>query len=312
MTRADMNETRIAPELWLANSLGITPRLSTIERNEFIKEVKGAFFSEIERLLKEAGQLRPPIDPTQLFGSRKIDKMTSSDDVFEHGKLLVSPSGFSIVVSTRISGTHARFVIAHEICHTFFYDLSKTPPVLGFEKTSENQEVLEGLCSEGARHILMPDKEFREWCSKISFPNGKAILGGMNKFLVSAELLIRRLREFHQRKWSVGFIFISYKLHHGVREFTVDKVYKVNLRPKDKFSRKSSPITSAETIGLLNEAIDSRLITKDWGDKAVRIGSYEHTGFPVSFLRLSELREQIVLILPRHNIRYSETKLMTN
>ena len=119
MTRADMNETRIAPELWLANLLGITPRLSTIERNEFIKEVKGAFFSEIERLLKEAGQLRPPIDPTQLFGSRKIDKMTSSDDVFEHGKLLVSPSGFSIVVSTRISGTHARFVIAHEICHTF-------------------------------------------------------------------------------------------------------------------------------------------------------------------------------------------------
>jgi hypothetical protein len=70
--------------------------------------------------------------------------------------------------------TRLRFSIAHELAHTFFYDLKKTPPKLSKRFTPGGRrtelENLERHCNTIASHLLLPTKMF-----KIGFLRLKAI-----------------------------------------------------------------------------------------------------------------------------------------
>jgi Zn-dependent peptidase ImmA (M78 family) len=62
--------------------------------------------------------------------------------------------GFRIVVNGSISAKRAAFTLAHELCHTFFYE--RVPEIKFFPHGTD--EVEERLCNLGAAELLMPGK----------------------------------------------------------------------------------------------------------------------------------------------------------
>jgi len=71
--------------------------------------------------------------------------------------------GFGMVVKAHVSEERARFTIAHELCHTFFYELV---PELKFRShTTDDQE--ERLCNLGGAAFLMPAAGLRRRAARV-------------------------------------------------------------------------------------------------------------------------------------------------
>jgi len=62
--------------------------------------------------------------------------------------------GFRIAINRSASASRSRFTLAHELCHTFFYELV---PEIKF-LPQPNDPVEERLCNLGAAELLMPAK----------------------------------------------------------------------------------------------------------------------------------------------------------
>jgi hypothetical protein len=60
--------------------------------------------------------------------------------------------GFRILLRGGVTATRTRFTLAHEICHSFFYEL--VPEIKFSEHHTDNEE--ERLCNIGAAELLMP------------------------------------------------------------------------------------------------------------------------------------------------------------
>ena len=66
--------------------------------------------------------------------------------------------GFRMVVRRDTSNERVRFTIAHELCHTFFYEL--VPELKFRSQGADNYE--EALCNLGAAAFLMPSRGLRQ------------------------------------------------------------------------------------------------------------------------------------------------------
>ena len=65
--------------------------------------------------------------------------------------------GFRIQLKRGVTGARMRFTMAHEVCHTFFYELV---PELKF-RPHERDDWEETLCNLGAATLLIPDRRLR-------------------------------------------------------------------------------------------------------------------------------------------------------
>jgi hypothetical protein len=95
-----------------------------------------------------------------------------------------------------------RFTIAHELAHTFFFDLSEKKPrsVVGSVPKSEFSW-LETSCNEIAAHLLMPEIALRADAEN-TLLHSNAIVALAEKYRVSVEALLRRLN--NSALWSRG------------------------------------------------------------------------------------------------------------
>jgi Zn-dependent peptidase ImmA (M78 family) len=66
-------------------------------------------------------------------------------------------AGFLLMLNTLASASRRRFTLAHEICHTFFYELV---PEIKFAPHEPFEEE-EHLCNVGAGELLMPESPLR-------------------------------------------------------------------------------------------------------------------------------------------------------
>lgn len=105
-----------------------------------------------EQLLGDTRQTVPPVNLRLLFGRRRI-KGYAVSKMEEDGRLLVNRDGFKIEVKDSWE-TRTRFTLAHEIGHTFFYDLDRHPPQRLLQSTHLKDE--EAFCSILAAELLMP------------------------------------------------------------------------------------------------------------------------------------------------------------
>lgn len=104
-----------------------------------------------------AGHRKRHIDPIQLFlDERNITRIELVPDLKCDGFIEPTGStfadGFTMVLKKGSSEPRMRFTMAHEICHTFFYELV---PALKFVPHSPDQYE-ERLCNLGAAALLMP------------------------------------------------------------------------------------------------------------------------------------------------------------
>ena len=124
-------------------------------------------------------------------------------------------SGFKVVLRKDAPRNRQRFTLAHEICHTFFYE---AVPELKFSERQEDPTE-EALCNYGAGCLLIPEDTIRE--NALALRPCLASLDTLCElFKVSHETMVVRLRE-------LGLWKCEYSLWHRMTSgtFVIDKIY---------------------------------------------------------------------------------------
>lgn len=159
--------------------------------------LKSCLLAASNELRIEAGQVQTPVDPMPVAGLRRVCAIVDSGHGGPPGGTLnATPGGFIVRLDGAPGSSRWRWALAHEIGHTFFYDLRVTPPARvippGTNKRRWYKE--EDMCGVFARELLMPtelvSREFGRMAR--SSPLG-VIVTLAGRFRVSTEVAAVRL-----------------------------------------------------------------------------------------------------------------------
>ena len=176
------------------------------------RQVKQAILEAANYLRLEANQNAPPVQLDKIKQIRHIYEETSFNSP---GSLtaVLTPSSKGFILRLR-EGQHLfrqRFSIAHEIGHTFFYDINKNPPVRLISRISSGvlSPKEEDICSAFARELLIPRELISRELFKLSDNNKlRVILDLGSRYEVSAEVMTRRLlMDLSQLETTAAIIF---------------------------------------------------------------------------------------------------------
>ncbi len=145
------------------------------------------------RTMRDLGEVRPPFigapEKSGFVKSRRISRVQYSENTTQHGHLVPNGRGFTLLVKVGLTPERERSVIAHELGHTYFFDVTKDPPE-PFSTHGFSWENIEGPSYEIGRGILVP----RRWLlDRARRPSLESFLSLMHDFRVSAQVLARRL-----------------------------------------------------------------------------------------------------------------------
>ena len=126
---------------------------------------KDYLIGQASSLLIKSGQIRPPYDPRKAVppSVKRIDMAILSRD----GMLIPVDGGFIIKLNSQRPLVRQRFACAHEIGHTFFYDLSGSRPWRPSQPVSAYWAE-EDLCYQFAEEMLMPRCEIEKMAGSLS------------------------------------------------------------------------------------------------------------------------------------------------
>lgn len=194
-----MNDVKLIDnaEKWLAKQF-----LDPAEYNVFLRnptflrnEIKKRIFREIRELISMTDQTKPPFAPEKIAQYRKI-KCIVSDETLAHREAILIPQddGFIIKFNPKKPNVRVRFSLAHEIGHTYFFDLNTRPPQKFYSMVSSLYWVEEGYACEIAREILAPEPHLSTITTQIcEYPSIHALIQLQKNFNISYEVLIKRL-----------------------------------------------------------------------------------------------------------------------
>jgi hypothetical protein len=126
----------------------------------------------------------------RIISVRVVDDLSTDAALEPIGGLFVH--GFNIVLTRRCGRARLRFTLAHEICHTFFYEL--VPEMKFVPHTVDPME--ERLCDFGAAELLMPALAVRQFAAgrPVCMESLSGLAGEFSVSLVAMFLRLRALR----------------------------------------------------------------------------------------------------------------------
>ena len=124
--------------------------------------------------------------------------------------------GFTMLVKKKQPQSRIRFTIAHELCHTFFYEIV---PELKFAPHQTDLEE-ERLCNVGAAALLMPNDDVMRATSKVT-PSLLVLEQLAEHYGVSLEAMFLRLRNL--ARWRCELLF-WHRTNDG--RFLLDRAYR--------------------------------------------------------------------------------------
>ncbi|MGH8606078.1 MAG: ImmA/IrrE family metallo-endopeptidase [Gammaproteobacteria bacterium] len=163
-----------------------------------------AIQNAIKAAFPDLEQIRPPIDPYVLAKRRGIDVRIRE---IEADGFISQTSNGDYIVELNVADpeTRRRFTLAHEIAHTFFFDLLQTEgnryrsadcPDVSFHRDLSE----EYLCNVAASEMLMPSPQF---------------LVGLDKFGPTALAVVRLASEYQTSlqaaAWRISWL-VPYKI----------------------------------------------------------------------------------------------------
>lgn len=107
-------------------------------------------------------------DLETLAKQRHIHDINWNAEIEDHGEIIPKGNGWNCSVKSDLPYFHKRFVVGHEISHTFFFEFlpKKTPERKYLNATLEDEE---RLCDRGAIEILIPppilERELKDYCN---------------------------------------------------------------------------------------------------------------------------------------------------
>jgi hypothetical protein len=157
-----------------------------------------------------------PVDLNRIAANRAVDRIEFTP-LFTDGGLAVREDGFVIYVRCEIGqgaslteqlaedGTgrtlpptiarRARFTIAHEIAHTFFYDIRRMPPRSKIEVDGgASASNLELTCNQIAGLILVPETLIQRHFARFDFDRPEQLRTLANVALVSTQTVVHRFK----------------------------------------------------------------------------------------------------------------------
>lgn len=195
--------------------------------------LKYAIYNYIDQELQKAGEIKPPIlkDYNSVFLLEYRKSKVFESDKVTSAKILLKEEGFEIYINIKDSLYRKRGLLAHELGHTYFFDLSEVPPrpivkklINGIRinpKISYNAE--EGLPFDFGREILVPTFLLEKYISRK--PSLRTFFDICKIFLVSKLLMAKRLYwhlydlQENLNYWanSILIIYPNYKIEEGVK-----------------------------------------------------------------------------------------------
>jgi hypothetical protein len=179
--------------------------ISTEDKKRMLNIIKMRLFNDLWQRMEKFEETKPPfIESTGskfLHFDRKITIIET--DQIDHAKLEAHEEGFLLKVNRLKNETQKRTLIAHEIGHTFFYDIDNLPikPFFTRDRVGDyfegNRTAIyskeEAFVYEIARHVLVPSK-FLGRILPLT-PSLDAFLDscGKNQFHISKDLMAKRL-----------------------------------------------------------------------------------------------------------------------
>jgi hypothetical protein len=129
-------------------------------------------------------------------------------------------AGFRIGVKQPTPDSIVRFTIAHELCHTFFYEVV---PELKYEPLPSDPGE-ECLCNFGAAELLVPENDLK-MDELVMYPCLTTLEKLAHRYQVSLEVMLFRLRSLHL--WTCR-VLRWYRLSNG--SFTLEKIYGASFK----------------------------------------------------------------------------------
>ncbi len=278
-------------KLWLWLGEHLIDKRDTARFEDYKSAVRSALFNEAERLVAKAGQKVPPVNPEIVAKERKVIEI---ERVPLETDALIVPcrNGFMMKINNKLPLVRQRFACAHEIGHTYFFDIAKNPPEKPYQHSTARYGLEEGLCYDIGRRILMPSWMMREWMENAEPPYIKVFKDMMFSFLVSGELLSYRIQDFGT--WDVlmlifessgGAILLYKVLKSGDRMGNVD------------VARRGLKVTDPVLHAMLSRAFRGELVQEE--NVKLRIGNLEReiAHFGASYIGSYPPRVVAILVL---------------
>ncbi|MBA7631157.1 hypothetical protein ES703_38684 [subsurface metagenome] len=181
---------------FVMNELVLLSRKTRPERYSW-QGVKNAVLLATSVLRSEALQNKAPIQLDKIKKIRMIleEKSFRGPSNGLDAILVPVPGGFVLKLNNRQGRSRRRFSTAHEIGHTFFYNLNTTTPTRWFPVTTSPlfSRKEEDICNAFARELLMPKELVQLDIANSGNKNLKMIIDLAAKYMVSPEVVARRL-----------------------------------------------------------------------------------------------------------------------
>lgn len=147
-------ENLLDPAIEWAQEKYLAKGLFRNSRDLSITEVKRAILSAVEDMLKQIDK-GIPFDPNSIAPLRRI-KAIIETELSVDAILIPEVGGFVVKIHKALHPFKKRYAIAHEIGHTFFFNIEEDPPKREFEYQKSSYWVQEEFACAIAREILVP------------------------------------------------------------------------------------------------------------------------------------------------------------
>jgi hypothetical protein len=179
--------------------------ISSDDKKRFLNLIKQRLFDDAWTRMEYFGETKPPfiesINSKFLQFDRKISIIET--DQINYAKLDAIENGFILKINKSKNETQKRTLIAHEVGHTFLYDVDEIPikPIFSRDRVSDYFEKdrhslyskEEAFVYEIARHILVPSNLLEKDLSLTPSLDMFLESCGKNHFHVSKDLMAKRL-----------------------------------------------------------------------------------------------------------------------
>jgi hypothetical protein len=196
------------------------------ELSEKWRDFQAAVYRRAEQLTLPYSHKRQPIPLSKLVAAQRVTRV-EFDEMATDGGLLLHDDGFEIHVACEsnqidqfrayflcgddhLLPPKARFTIAHELTHTFLYDLRPKRPKSRVGRHRSEHESLERTCNRGAARLLLPERLFEREFKSFPMLDAKFLRDFAKQMRVSPVTLVRRLKL--SAAWAVqrvGAIYVS-------------------------------------------------------------------------------------------------------
>lgn len=173
------------------------------KRNEIIRLIKKRLFEDVWRRMQRYGETQPPfiISKNSKFLQKDRKTIIRETENVKFAIMEIEDNLFVLHVNKKLSVTQKRTLTAHELGHTFLYNVDKVPiePYYyrnrSFDLVESASDIAykkeEGFVYEVGRHILVPSEILGKSLSHR--PSIDAFMKACKTFLTTKDLMVRRL-----------------------------------------------------------------------------------------------------------------------